>query len=155
MKKQNKRNIKKNRGSITNRAKSTFRKSERKVGKGLWSEFFVLKVPGHKNAVQTATIAYLGEEEKEGQMSKVYYASVMSHPFNIYVTPIDFSRGELTVTKTEGNDLADLESCIPYIQALTELFRQQGLTGCGISTDQLMEEMKDPKKEFIHASIVS
>ena len=148
MRKQNKRNIKKNRKNINNRAKSTFRKSSRKVGKGAWTRLYTISSE-EKNRFQTATVAYLGKDIKEDQESDIYYASVMGHPFDIYVTPVDFSRGEITVTKAKDNKLADLESCIPYIQTLTELFIKEGFTGKSISTDQLQEEMKDTNKKFL------
>ena len=71
MRKQNKRNVKKNRKNITNRAKSTFRKSERKVGKGAWSKLYTISLE-EKNAFQTATVAYLGKDIKEDQESNIY-----------------------------------------------------------------------------------
>ena len=148
MRKQNKRNVKRNKKKITNRAKSTFRNGSRKVGKDVWSKLYTISSE-EKNAFQTATIAYLGKDIKEDQESDIYYASVMGNPFDIYVTPIDFSRGEITVTKAKANKLADLESSLGYIQTLTELFIKEGLTGKSISTDQLQEEMKDTNKEFL------
>ena len=147
MRKQNKRNVKKNRKNITNRAKSTFRKSERKVGKGAWSKLYTISSE-EKNVFQTATVAYLGKDIKEDQESDIYYATVMCHPFEIYVTPIDFSRGEITITLPKDNKL-DLESCAPYLQTLTELFIKEGFTGKSISTDQLAEEMKDTNKKIL------
>ena len=147
MRKQNKRNVKKNKKNINNRAKSTFRNGSRKVGKGAWSKIYSISLKEH-NGVQTAIIAYLGKDIKEDQESDIYYASIMGHPFDIYVTPQDFSRGEITVIGIKDK-LADLKSSLGYIQTLTELFIKEGFTGKSISTDQLEEEMKDTNKEFL------
>ena len=131
------------------KSSQNFRKNNsRKVGKGAWTKLYTISSE-ENNTFQTATVAYLGKGIKEDQESDIYYASVMGHPFDIYVTPVDFSRGEITVTKAKDNELADLESSLGYIQTLTELFIKQGFTGKSISTDQLQEEMKDTNKKFL------